>query len=98
MVDTLRPTTTFFYMQEVPQKDGWKTDFQYASSTNLLASRVLAIRSSGRNSAFEGETYTVGPFVATDYDQDMVVGRLLRSLAGGRRRRWWRHLNWPGLL
>ena len=72
MVTTLRPTTTFFYMQEIPQKDGWKTDMQYASSTNLLASRVLMIRSAGKDKTMTGDTYTVGPFIATDYNQDMV--------------------------
>lgn len=72
MVSTLRPTTTFFYMQEIPQKDGWKTDIQYFSNSNLLASRVLAIRSAGKDQSFGGTDYTVGPFVATDYNQDMV--------------------------
>jgi prepilin-type N-terminal cleavage/methylation domain-containing protein len=72
MVSTLRPTTTFFYMQEIPQLDGWKTPIQYYSNSNLLATRVLAIRSCGKDKSCNAGSYTVGPFIATDYNQDMV--------------------------
>jgi hypothetical protein len=32
----------------------------------------MAIRSTGRDGTFAGQTYTMGPFLASDYDQDIV--------------------------
>jgi len=69
---TLRPSSTFFYMQDVPDKDGWKNTFEYRINTNLLAAQVILIRSGGRDTSFDGDTYTVGPFLPTDYNQDIV--------------------------
>jgi prepilin-type N-terminal cleavage/methylation domain-containing protein len=71
MIVTLRPSTTFFYMQEIPEFDGWRNPYEFMANDNLLANRVLAIRSLTRDGA-ESAPYTVGPFVATDYDQDIV--------------------------
>jgi len=73
IVATLTPTSTFFYMQNVPLTDGWKGSFQYAWSGAVLNARVLAIRSGGRDKTFTA-SYSVGPFMATDYDQDIVWG------------------------
>ncbi len=69
----LRPSDTFFYMQEVPEVDGWKGSYGYIINTaNLLApTGVIAIRSPGRDKSFES-SYSSGPFVATDYDRDIV--------------------------
>jgi prepilin-type N-terminal cleavage/methylation domain-containing protein len=71
LTQTLRPTTTFFYMQEVPQKDGWKHEFVYWFSGDPAAARVMAIQSYGRDTT-GAATYTTGPFIPTDYDQDIV--------------------------
>ncbi len=85
----LQPSTTFFYTAEVPCKDGWGASYEYWSSTNLLASQVLAIRSFGNDQA-EGpdanNPYTIGPFIATDYQQDIVWadGFFVRFPAGVR--------------
>ncbi len=72
----LHPTTTFFYMQEVPQKDGWRYEISYAKNPNPLASNVLIICSDGRDgtsaTACHNVTWTVNPFVATDYEQEIV--------------------------
>ena len=72
----LRPSNTFFYMQEVPQFDGWGTAYQagfIGVSANLLSgSNVMSLRSLGRDKSASGTTYTPGPFIATDYDQDIV--------------------------
>lgn len=73
----LHPSDTFFYMQEVPQEDGWKYDFFFGQNANLLASNVLVICSGGRDgSANAGScsstSHNVAPFVATNYDQDIV--------------------------
>jgi hypothetical protein len=32
----------------------------------------MGIRSTGRDNSAEGETYTVGPFITTQYDRDIV--------------------------
>ena len=78
MVATLHPSTTFFYMQDVPAVDGWKHSYAYVWSGNPLGSQVIAIGSPGRDGAFQSGsaaalgTYTVGPFIPTDYDQDII--------------------------
>jgi hypothetical protein len=33
---------------------------------------VIGIRSRGRDGSFSGGSYQVGPFLTTDYDQDIV--------------------------
>ncbi|MEM7582406.1 MAG: prepilin-type N-terminal cleavage/methylation domain-containing protein [Acidobacteriota bacterium] len=71
----LHPSDTFFYMQEVPQEDGWKYDYVFGANPNLLDSSVLVICSGGRDGsgpACAGTTHDVGPFVATDYDTDII--------------------------
>lgn len=71
----LHPNTTFFYMQEVPQFDGWGYPFEFGINYNLVQSNVLMICSPAR----QGSTiqacnsdWDVTPFLATDYDQDIV--------------------------
>jgi general secretion pathway protein G len=61
------------YIQQVPQRDGWKHDFEYRLDTsNPLAERVALVYSGGRDgSAIQG-TYSVGNFDPTDYDQDII--------------------------
>ena len=74
----LHPSNSFFYMQEVPEEDGWKYDFMYGKNDNLLASNVLIICSGGRDGTMTNpsncamQTHNVAPFVATDYDKDIV--------------------------
>ena len=81
----LHPSDTFFYMQEVPQEDGWKYPFGYGKNGNLLASSVLVICSGGRDGkGANGEDLTtagcantvhnVAPFIATDYAKDIIWG------------------------
>ncbi len=77
----LHPSDTFFYMQEVPQDDGWKYPFGYGMNANLLDSNVLVICSGGRDGSLgldptgcAATSHNVAPFVATDYNQDIVWG------------------------
>ncbi len=77
----LHPSDTFFYMQEVPQEDGWKYDFGYGMNANLLDSNVLVICSGGRDGSpavvttgCAGTAHNVAPFVATDYNRDIIWG------------------------
>ncbi|MEM9554915.1 MAG: prepilin-type N-terminal cleavage/methylation domain-containing protein [Acidobacteriota bacterium] len=80
----LHPTNTFFYMQEVPQFDGWDGEMEYAlnggtTNPNLLAANVLFVCSNGRQpdpttpeTCFAAAELPVGPFIATDYDQSIM--------------------------
>lgn len=65
----------FFYMQDIPQFDGWKHPYTYAVNNNLLDGNVMILCSSGRDTdysvACQG-THTSGAFIATDYDHDIV--------------------------
>ena len=64
------------YIQQIPQKDGWKHDYWYGKNTNLGGSQVFAIASGGRDAADTGYTIpgsaTTGPFDPTDYNQDII--------------------------
>ncbi len=84
----LHPTSTFFYMQEVPQQDGWKYDLSFGRANNLLDSSTLIICSGARNGSVGTnctQSWTVEPFVATDYDQDIIWadGYFVRWPGGG---------------
>ena len=71
----LHPSDSFFYMQEVPEFDGWRYKFEFGKNDNLLASNVLVICSGGRDGssgACANTKFDVSPFVATDYDKDIV--------------------------
>ena len=72
LLQTLYPNDNMFYIQEVPNTDGWGSPFEYWYSGNPLSAQVMAIRSTGRDGSFAGDTYTMGPFLASDYDQDIV--------------------------
>lgn len=71
----LHPNDDFFYMQEVPQRDGWENDYNFVINYDLVQSSVMAICSSGRGGSTEKackSQWTVAPFIATDYDKDIV--------------------------
>lgn len=75
----LRPTDTFFYMQDVPQIDGWRNPLEFGLNPNLLQSSVMSIYARSRDNAKAshqnidvGQVFDVLPFLATDYDQDIV--------------------------
>lgn len=72
----LHPSTTFFYMQEVPQYDGWNYPIAFGMNDDLVSSNVMIICSDGRGGNQEipcvGQSWSVEPFVSTDYDKDIV--------------------------
>ncbi len=72
----LHPTDDFFYMQDVPQVDGWRYRLYFGKSRSLVASNVLIICSGGGDDALENgdctDSWEVRPFVATDFAQDLV--------------------------
>ncbi len=80
----LHPSDTFFYMQEVPEHDAWGSRLTFYQNTNALTDSQLLLCAAARDDRFDtcdGTTdIPIGPFLATDYDQDIIWadGFLLR--------------------
>ena len=72
LLTTLFNAGGIFYIQEVPNVDGWGNDYEYLHSDDVLSAQYMAIRSPGRDDSFLGSSYPMGPFIATDYDSDIV--------------------------
>ena len=74
LLDDFYVDEDMFYARQVPDKDGWGHDFDYWWSGNPLVTPVLGIRSRGRDGQVgpSANPYTLGPFVATNYDEDIV--------------------------
>ena len=61
------------YIARVPEHDAWGHDYEYFLKVDdLLAGRVMLIRSPGFDGQFSGDSYTLEPFVTTDFNQDIV--------------------------
>lgn len=61
------------YIQEVPQRDGWKNDYDYFLETESPQGfLVMAGRSLGKDGVASGDSYETGGFEPTDYVQDIV--------------------------
>lgn len=86
LLGTLFRSTTMFYIQEVPTNDGWGNPFDYRWSGNVLSSQVIGICSKARDGKGCSGTYTMGPFNATKYDEDIVWadGFFIRYPAGAK--------------
>ena len=70
---TLHPSSTFFYMNEVPALDGWKHSYVVGYGGDPLAIQVIALGSGGRNGDLTSFPDTIiGPFTPTDYDQNII--------------------------
>ncbi len=72
----LHPNDTFFYMQEVPEHDGWRYPLSFGLNRSLIATNVLIVCSSGADGRLGDDTcakvYDVEPFVATRFEQDII--------------------------
>lgn len=72
----LHPSDTFFYMQEIPETDGWNYTYDYALNSDIVASQVMVICSPARGGVLEGgacnASWTAAPFLTTDYDHDII--------------------------
>jgi prepilin-type N-terminal cleavage/methylation domain-containing protein len=74
--------TNFFYLQELPENDGWGGAFDFEANFNptdednfsdlLQNARAIGICSGGRDASTCAGDYTPGTFIGTDYDQDIV--------------------------
>jgi type IV pilus assembly protein PilA len=61
------------YIQQLPEKDGWKNNYVYYLNTeNPLAAQVMAIFSGARDGSDPETEYTTTNFDPTDYNQDIV--------------------------
>ena len=72
LLGTLFVSSTMFYIQQVPTVDAWGNDMEYRVADDLDDPQFMGIRSPGRGDAFESSTYPMGPFIATDYNKDIV--------------------------
>lgn len=69
LVDVLSPT----YIQNLPERDGWKNPLSfYLRLDDPSARQVMAIASPGRDGTYEGGPYVAGGFDPTDYVRDIV--------------------------
>jgi type II secretion system protein G len=61
------------YMQEVPQYDGWKKEYDYRMNSDFSVRSIILIGSTGqRGNGSLQATYVPGAFDPTDYQQDIV--------------------------
>ncbi|HEY3571650.1 MAG TPA: hypothetical protein VGP73_27230 [Thermoanaerobaculia bacterium] len=61
------------YIQAVPEKDGWGHPYEFHLHVmNPVASRVMCIRSPGRDGRFSTRNYEVGGFPLNKFDEDIV--------------------------
>ncbi len=80
----LHPSDTFFYMQEVPSRDAWGSQLTFYRNTDGLTDSQLLLCAAARDGNYDtcdgANDIPIGPFLATDYDQDIVWadGFLLR--------------------
>ena len=88
LLDLLFESSTMFYIRDVPTRDGWGHPMEYAWSGDLLSAHVMGIRSLARDGlpGPSGDPYTLGPFTATAYDEDIVWldGFFVRYPAGAK--------------
>ncbi len=69
---TLRENLIPTYAQEIPSLDGWQHTFDFGMAGDIGAPLPMALRSPGADGVFAGDEYDQGPFVGTDYKQDIV--------------------------
>ena len=72
----LHPSDTFFYMQEVPERDPWGSQLTFYLNSNTLSDSQLLLCAAARDNIYETcngtDDIPIGPFVATNFDQDIV--------------------------
>jgi type II secretion system protein G len=76
LMSSLYVSESMFYTRHVPERDGWARPFEYRWSRDVTSATVMGIRSLGRDGAEgpngSGGQYSAGPFLTSDYDQDIV--------------------------
>lgn len=76
LMTSLYISDSMFYTRNVPSHDGWARRFDYRWSGDPSSATVIGIRSYGRDGSEgpngSGGQYRMGPFLASDYNQDIV--------------------------
>ncbi|MGB3563500.1 MAG: type II secretion system protein [Thermoanaerobaculia bacterium] len=61
------------YLANVPKSDGWGSDMDYYMKIlDFNDADTIAVRSPGKGGNWDGNTYTMAPFVSTNYKSDIV--------------------------
>jgi hypothetical protein len=61
------------YILKVPEYDGWGHPYEVRLNVkDVLAQRIMSIRSPGRDGVFATDVYEVSAFDPEDYDEDIV--------------------------
>ena len=72
----LHPSSTFYYMDTVPDVDGWGSQVAFYRNPNGLSDSQLMVCASARDNVFDdcdiSQPIAVGPFLATDFDTDII--------------------------
>lgn len=75
LVSLLRPSEKLRYMDAIPEFDAWGSPYEvYLRRDDLLAERIVMIRSAGADGVFDGDCYTPGHFDPADEGTDIVWG------------------------
>lgn len=81
-------SSTMFYIQEVPTRDGWGRNYDFRWTGPNAADMMIGIRSYGRDGQVgpTSNPYPIEPFVASSYDEDIVWadGYFIRYPAGAK--------------
>jgi type II secretory pathway pseudopilin PulG len=74
----LHPSETFFYVQELPRRDAWGSSMSFWMDPALAGDSQIMICAAARDDVFDtcdgSDTMPVGPFLSTDFDQDIIWG------------------------
>ncbi len=72
----LHPSDTFFYMQAIPEVDAWGSQLTYFQNNDPLDDNQLLLCAAARDNVYEtcdgSADIPIGPFLATDFDQDII--------------------------
>jgi type II secretion system protein G len=64
------------YIQSVPEFDPWGNsyDYQWASEADVVqvSTALMGVRSPGNDGAMDGDSYTTGSFISSQYANDIV--------------------------
>jgi len=61
------------YIARIPEKDGWGNPYEFRLNVDKPkgGKAVMGLRSAGRDGVFSGETYEIGGFALSQFDQDI---------------------------